>query len=213
MTEFATPQNPTINVAQALGIDPAASSWSLTETDLPRLLVSLGLDPQRVATALPVLAMDVVDEVPFEVRAGSWRLDLPAAVARGLVSGAVLTGALSAMGQASIPSAVLGVVVPALFDLERVTLAPSEKYIYAVLLNAPATTAGTDLSVEAWYAHLPARVQEEVTLLEFRDIIGILEDAGTVEVSDLGDVSVEVPSTRRRVRLALPPGPAVGEFQ
>lgn len=97
--------------------------------------------------------------------------------------------------------------------VERVTLAPSEKYVNAVLLNAPATVAGAALSVEAWYAHLPARVQEEVTLLEFRDIVGALEGAGTVEVSDLGDVSVEIPSTRRRVRLALSAGPALGELQ
>jgi hypothetical protein len=212
VTESAGAHTPTIDIAAALGINPS-SSWSLTEADLSRLLTSLGLDPKRVAIALPVLAMGVVDEVPFEVRVGLWRLDLPAAAARGLVSGAILTGALLAIGEASIPAAVLGVVVPALFDLERVTLAPSERYVYAVLLNAPATAAGKAMPVEAWYAHLPARVQDEVTLLEFRDIVGALEDAGTLEVSDLGEVSVEVPSTRRLVRLALPAGPAAGEFQ
>ena len=56
MTESAGAHTPTIDIAAALGINPS-SSWSLTEADLSRLLTSLGLDPKRVAIALPVLAM------------------------------------------------------------------------------------------------------------------------------------------------------------
>jgi hypothetical protein len=159
------------------------------------------------------MGLHELGELPFEMRIGRWQIDLPTATARGVVNGVVLTATLSALGEASIPATVLSVVVPAIFDVERVSISPSQRYVYAVLLNAPVATQQDTLSVEQWYARLPARVQAELTLLEFRDIVGVLDEMGNVDLDTHGHLKVVRPSPRRVARLRLPAAPPPYEFQ
>ena len=103
----------------------------------------------------------------FEVRIGDWRLDATVATARALVNGVVLTAALAAKGESSIPATVLSVIVPLVFDLERVAISASDRTVYAALLrDAPDRRA-----IDGWYNSLPTHLQAEITNLEFRDLI------------------------------------------
>jgi hypothetical protein len=105
-----------------------------------RLLESPTCSDLQASTSTPTVVEHVaagfdVEMPPFEMRLGSWQLDLPVAAAHGIVNGVVLTSVLAAQQQASIPATVLSVVVPLLFNLEQVRLSASERAVYAELLR------------------------------------------------------------------------------
>lgn len=194
--------------ATLAGIDTTHPRWELEHSQIEALLRSLNILPPDMDTLVAVMASRGSDEPPFELRIGNWSIDLKAATARGLINGVILASALAAFGESSVPATVLSVIVPLLFDLQRVELSPSDKYLYAVLLNAPTNRE----TVDDWYAKLPPRVRGEITELEFRDVVGRLEDAGAVETDDWGHVDVPTPSHRRLVKLALPEPPGRSEY-
>lgn len=180
------------------GIDVSGPVWRLTRRDFEALLPG-GHDLD--ALVANVASAVGAEQAAFELRAGDWHLDLPAAIARSLINATVLTGALALLHEASIPAAVLGVVVPLIFDVKRVKLGASDRYVYAVLREqAPHRRA-----IRGWYDQLPPHVRDEVTALEFRDIIERLEDAGLVGLDERDQLALAQPSDRRLVRLRLPP--------
>ncbi|MDP9402323.1 MAG: hypothetical protein M3P85_03110 [Actinomycetota bacterium] len=143
-------------------IDPAALGLDIDDSGRAVLsaagvadvlrLAGLDLDPTVVEH---VAAGFDVEMPPFEMRLGSWQLDLPVAAARGIVNGVVLTSVLAAQQQASIPATVLSVVVPLLFNLERVRLSASERAVYAELLRG----APDRKAVDEWHQSLPDHVR------------------------------------------------------
>lgn len=181
----------------AIGND---ATTMIVGSDLDRFLGQLGLPAddhvvRMLAGELGIAGSD------FEMRIGEWRLNAPVATARALVNGVVLTAALAANGESSIPATVLSVIVPLVFDLERIAISPSDRAVYAALLReAPDRRA-----IDDWYRSLPTHLQGEISSLEFRDLVERLQDAGLVE-QDLFDVVTIDPLSRRRLRrLALPP--------
>jgi hypothetical protein len=189
------------------GVDTSGDLWHVDRKALETLLSSLGLPRADLDAIVPLIAGSELDTVPFELRVGDWVIDLKSALARALINGVTLTSALAAMHQASIPATVLSVIVPLLFDVQHVQVSPADKYVYAVLLDAPASGE----TIEGWYARLPARVRGEMTELEFRNTIGRLTEAGLVEGDDAGSMLVPPPSPRRLVRLELPTVPTQEE--
>lgn len=171
----------------------------VTSERLCALLGQLGLPADEVA--IRMLAGELGhDQSEFELRIGEWRLNLSVAAARALVNGAVLTAALAAKGEASIPATVLSVIVPLIFDLERITLAPSDRVVYVDLVRH----APDRKHIDDWYASLSDHIKDEISNLEFRDLIERLDDAGLVD-NDLFDlVTVDPQTARRRRRLSLP---------
>lgn len=165
---------------------------------LDDLLAQLGLKTDEVTVR--VLAGELgVDGCAFEMRLGQWQLNAPVAIARAVVNGAVLTALLASNGESSIPATVLSVIVPLVFDLDRVELSPSDRAVYAdITRNVPDRKL-----VDDWYEGLAAHVRAEITSLEFRDLIERLEEVGLVESDDLDVVTIDTPpdSTRRRLRL------------
>jgi len=199
----------TMEPADLIGIATDHQTWTMTRTQIVDLLSELHVLPEDLDSLIAVLAVDVKGELPYPIRVGGWQLDLPAAAGRALPNSAVLTAALAANNQSSIPATVIGVAVPLLFDVEKVRLSPGDRYVYAVLLNA----AHSSLTFEQWYQHLPERVTDEVTGLELRDILGRLEDAGAVDTDTAGTTSVKIPSPRRLVKLALPAALDISEYR
>jgi hypothetical protein len=208
-SERAEPPKGRVEAAQLMGIDVAASTWAIAHAQFVALLSDLGVLPDDMDSMIAVLAVDSAGELPYEIRVGQWRLDLEAAAARALINSTVLTAALAADHQSSIPATVLSVAVPLLFDLEKVTLSPQDRYLYATLLNSPHAS----MTFEQWYQHLPARITDELTALELRDVLGRLEDAGAVDTDAAGITKVTIPSPRRLVRLALPAPPDASEYR
>lgn len=190
-----------------MSVDIAAATWPIHRSALADGLRGLGILPADLDSMIAVLAVEEAGELPYQLGVGDWRIDLRAAAARALINGATLTAALAATHQTSVPATVLSVVIPLLFDLERVTLSPPDRYLYAVLLNAPQSS----LPIEQWYQHLPARVTAELTELEFRDVMGRLEEAGAIEIDAAGQASPSLPTPRRLVKLALPVPPDQSE--
>lgn len=198
-----------IEPAQLMSVDIAATTWTVRRSALADGLQGLGILPADLDSLIAVLAVEEAGELPYQLRVGDWRIDLRASAARALINGATLTAALAATHQTSVPATVLSVVIPLLFDLERVTLSPTDRYLYAVLLNAPQSS----LPIEQWYQHLPTRVTAELTELEFRDVMGRLEEAGAIEIDAAGQATPSLPTPRRLVKLALPVPPDQSEYQ
>lgn len=166
--------------------------------ELQTYLVGLGLALDDVSLRTLASEVGAVDDA-FELRLGQWRINLPTAIARGLVNGAVLTAALAAKGESSLTATVLSVIVPLVFDLDHIDVSASDRTVYAHL----ARDAPTRKHVDEWYDDLPADVRSEVTRLEFVDIIERLDAAGAVETDLLDVVTVEPLSPRRRRLLRL----------
>ncbi len=167
--------------------------------DLARFLGDLGLPADDIV--IRMLAGELgIGGSDFEIRIGEWRLNATVATARALVNGIVLTAALAAKGESSIPATVLSVIVPLVFDLERVAISASDRVVYAALLSdAPDRRA-----IDDWYDSLPVHLQAEITKLEFRDLIERLQDVGLAEQDLFGVVTLDLPSRRRLRRLSLP---------
>jgi hypothetical protein len=170
--------------------------------DLERVLADLGLAGAADEALLQQsLRAHGLDGPPFEIRIGPWRVDLPAAIARGVLNGAVLTAVLASQHETSIPVTVLSVVVPLVFDLERIYVSPSDKVVFAHLLR----DAPDRRRVDDWYASLPAHLRDEISTLEFRDLLARLEDADLATLDELDVLQVDPPTPRRLVGLRLPP--------
>jgi hypothetical protein len=193
---------PTVEPAEALGIDVAGASWRLDGATLDALAAQLGADRQTVERLVLAGALSAgVDLDPFQMHARGWYLDLPAATARAVLSGTVLTSALAILHEASLPAAVLSVVVPLLFDLERVRLSESERYVYALLRRKLFDRK----AIDDWYSELPDHVRDEIGPLEFRDLIERLEQAQLVDLDLFDQLELKDISDRRLIRLELPP--------
>lgn len=192
-------------MSKSEAIEPFPSSYGERPTlDRARLIAVLdecGLALDEVDVCVAIFAADQGAPAEFEIRVGNWRLDGARGVLSAVVNGVVMTAALAAIGGASIPVAIVSLVVPVIFNLERVEIRPSDRVVLAELLRDP---WGRQL-VADWYAELPDHVTDEVTLLEFRDILGRLEDAGLAEVDHFEIATIDAPSPRRLAHLRLPP--------
>lgn len=166
--------------------------------DLAHFLDDLGLPADDLV--IRMLAGELgIGSSDFEIRIGEWRLNSKVATARALVNGVVLTAALAAKDESSIPATVLSVIVPLVFDLERVAISASDRAVYAALLrDAPDRRA-----IDDWYSSLPTHLQAEITNLEFQDLFERLEEAGLAEQDYFGVLTLDLPSRRRLRRLSL----------
>jgi hypothetical protein len=192
----------TLEPAEAAGVDTAETTWRLDGGTLDALAARLGADRQSIERLVVAGALATGVELDqFQLHAGGWYLDLPAATARALLNGAVLTGALAALHEASLPAAVLSLVIPLLFDVERVRLSESDRYVYALLRRKLFDRK----SIDDWYAELPQRVRDEIGPLEFRNLAVRLKDARLVDLDLFDQLQLTDVSDRRLVRLELPP--------
>jgi len=191
-----------VDPAELLGVDTDGETWRIDGATLHTLGVRVGghrHDAERLLITHALAAGADLD--PFEIRVGEWYLDLPAATARAVINGTVLTSALAALHQASIPAAVLSVIVPFVFDVEHVRLSSSDRYVYALLRRKQFDRK----AIDDWYVELPPGVRGEIARLEFRDLVERLEQAGLVDLDLFDQLGLHDVSDRRLVRLELPP--------
>lgn len=176
-------------------------SPTLSRAHVAELLAECGLQLDELDVSVAVLAAEQGGPTDFEIRVGDWRLDGSRGALTAIVNGVAITAALAALGAASIPVAVVSMVVPVIFNLERVEIRPSDRVVLAELLRDP---WGRQPIVD-WYNALPEHVSAEISQLEFRDLIGRLEDAGLAEVDDFDMATIDAPAPRRMAHLRLPP--------
>lgn len=134
----------------------------------------------------------------FEIRTGAWRLDLDKAIIKAVSCGAFTTLALQALGEHSIPAAVVAVIAPFVVEVERVEVSAGDYWVYARLLDA---ANGQQLSAGELYERLPDDIKAEVPAREYLDILERLQAARLLRVGGQG---VQLGDGRaRRTRLML----------
>ena len=192
----------TIDPAELVGIRHMTQTWRFASATLDALAEHLVSDRQLVERLFIARALvDGIDLDPFELRRGNWYIDLPRATARAVLNGTVLTLALAAINDATLPAVVLSVVVPLLFDVEHVKLSATDRYVYALLRH----TSFDIKPIDDWYSDLPSSVRHEIEPLEFRELVERLGDAGLVSVDFFDQLQLRDVKDRRLVRLELPP--------
>lgn len=132
---------------------------------------------------------------PFELRVDGWRIDVRKSVIQATIASALMMGAIDLSGGGSIPIEVLAIALPFLVDVERIELSTSDKY---VLARMRLRNLQPD-AVKTWWKALPQRVREEMTYLEFLDLINRLREVGAIELEPDGTASLK--KDRPRLRL------------
>jgi hypothetical protein len=133
---------------------------------------------QRIATQQAIDA--------YALQIGSWRIDLPVRLAQSAASAAILTGAIAITGDASVPVAVLALVLPFLVDIDRVEVRTRDRIVLAHLQDEIDLT-----DPESTYRRLPEDLREQLTLLEFADTLDRLRAARLIP--DGRAVSIPLP--------------------
>lgn len=168
---------------EELGILPP-SSGSVTvfgESTVDQLAYLLDADRgDLLVTVQSLLRLQDRAVPPYAMRTGDWSLDLPAAVARSVVSGIVTTTVLQALGADSVPVVVLSLIAPLLFAVRRVEIRASDLVVHASLRQT-APDSGT--SPRELYDRLPAEIAAEMTYLQFADVVDRLFQAWPGEES------------------------------
>jgi predicted nucleotide-binding protein len=166
-------------------------------TDLARLLV---VDERSLAlTVRCVLDVHAVSSPAYEIRTGSWRVDVLPATARAVLSGAVATTVMQHMAVDSLPVAVLSAVAALLFSIHRVEISPGELVLHARLLD---TVTGSPRDLDALYQTLPEDVRGELTIAELADAVERFHQAGLARWEEDG-ITLVAASQRRKVRLVV----------
>lgn len=174
---------------------------TLDRSWLVKMLGDLGLSLDELDVCVAVIAAEHAAPTDFEIRVGEWRLDGSRGALAAIVNGVAITAALAALGAASIPAAVVSLVVPVIFNLERVEIRPSDRVVLVELLQDPWGRK----PITDWYAGLPGNIQAEISGLEFRDLVDRLEDAGLATLDEFDTVTIDQPHPRRLAHLRLPP--------
>jgi hypothetical protein len=132
---------------------------------------------------------------PFELRVGGWRIDVRKSVVQATIASALMVGAINIAGGGSVPIEVLALALPFLVDVERIELSTADKY---VLAQMRLRNFQPD-AVKTWWKALPKRLREEVTYLEFLDLIDRLRESGAIELESDGTATLK--GDRPRLRL------------
>ena len=134
----------------------------------------------------------------FEMRTGEWRIDLSAAVAKSVATASVSTLALQLLGQSSIPATVLSIVVPFLFELERIEVDAGDVYLIGRIVAAHGTGPH---HLTTLYEALSEDLRRDLPVHEFAGLIDRLQQAGLATAHAEGVTLVDGVRNRRRVRL------------
>ncbi|MFF7973389.1 hypothetical protein [Streptomyces sp. NPDC007905] len=129
----------------------------------------------------------------LDYRPGGWTVDLSKGAANTAVAAAVLAGILAFFG-IGLATGVVPAVVPLLFDLRKVRLTRSQRQVLAELTLTPEARTG-GMTASELYATLPDQVRNELSRIDFEDLLenfhlaGVadLEDDGTVRMRSLGE--------------------------
>jgi len=157
-----------------------------------RLATLLGLDPvttEEFMTVLAVLAQQDEEDTTdgeFELRVGRWQLDLAREVTRSAVMAAVLGAVYVSTEVDAIGVALVAAIVPALVDLEDVSLSAGDEQLLIEVRRIPEVTDRL-VGIDELYAQLPDHVQSRLNPWDFANFLERLRDAGVAVSDEDGD--------------------------
>lgn len=160
---------------------------------------ALLVNPRDLTIAIRVLVRQHAGLSPaFEIRTGSWHVDLKPAAARAVLTGVIATSAMWLMDVGSVPVAVLAAVASLLFSVRSVELDPSELVLHAQLLKS-----GDQLrDVRELHSALPPDMREDLTVAQLHDVVERLHRAGFAAYTE-GGIRITRPEHSRSVRLVF----------
>jgi hypothetical protein len=144
----------------------------------------------------------LLDPLSFNVRIGTWKLDVRRAALQSLVTVAIVSISTRFVGIDSVPFAVLVATIPFIVDVDRVTIRASDRVVLASLLTA---NVGRGLS-DTLYDSLPTEIQRQLTRLEFADVVERIVESGKATRDALGVVEL-ADDTYGTLALPLSRGP------
>lgn len=121
-------------------------------------------------------------DTPLELRLGKWRWDATRGAVQSAVTTAVLLPVCVATGTTGIPVVVLAAVLPFLVAVEQIEVRDSDLHVLATIRDE----LFLPNDIERVYTRLPDDLKHEVTLLEFRDLVQRLTEAGRLRRDRLG---------------------------
>ncbi len=184
----------------ALFPDAAGAPARLDTAVLSRAAGLLGTDPSDLVVTARCLIQPHGGELPaLEIRTNTWRVDVPTAIVKSVLTGTVTATILRPLGADTVPAAVLRVVAPLVFEIRRVEGQPSDAVIQARLVAA---AGGGPRRLNDLYDVLPDGVCAELSLAEFVGVVERLLLAG-LAVAGADGLRVRAPGARGGFRLVV----------
>ena len=118
------------------------------------------------------------DELGF--RLGHWRIDVRRAATKGALLSAITAAALAQHGIAEIGVTVATAVVPAVLEIERVTIRPGDRRLL-LELRLKEEVRDRFLTEDQLYETLPPETRSVVNRYDFADLVQRLRDAGLTD--------------------------------
>jgi len=143
--------------------------------------------------------------VGFDYRVkGGWVFDLSSAAVRSAISVALTTAGLAALGQSAaiVAAEVLVIVVPLLFDVQRVELSGGQMHIHLKLQEAFREHAQGHLPATELYALLPADVREQLAYHDFLDLLDQFTKAGLTTTDNENRMAI-LPADGAKMRITM----------
>ena len=161
--------------------------------------VQLGATGPAAAGGPPGAGGDGPQQIP-RLRPGGWEIDLQGGLVQSVVGGGLIAGLLVALGATQIPAALVTLVVPLLFDVEKVRLTPGQDLILTELVGK--REALVEASARDLYARLTDETRAALSYPDFADFMDTCRRAGLADVGEDGTVVVRPPG-RARFRITL----------
>lgn len=145
----------------------------------------LGTSVETVTMALRAALRAAGEPVPsLDMRTSGWVLDLKAATMKSIAAATLSTATLSLMSAEAVPVTVLSIIIPFLFEIDRVEVSAEDVWVHAHLKASAADESQSSLA--ELYTSLPADVQAELSTREFVGVVERLQEARLVSVTDGG---------------------------
>ncbi|WP_053717767.1 nucleotide-binding protein [Saccharothrix sp. NRRL B-16348] len=162
------------------------------------LAEAFATDLREFTIAIRVLVDRHAGPTPaFEVRTGTWRIDLAPAAARAVLTGAVTTAAMWLMEIDHLPAGALAAVAALLWSVESVRVDAGEVVLHARLARS---AGGGPRTLAELHEALPDDLRAELPPEELADVVERFHRAGLAEWTEQG-ITLTPPGTRRAVRL------------
>jgi hypothetical protein len=130
------------------------------------------------------------DELGF--RLGHWRIDVRKAATKSALLSAITAAALAHHGIAEIGITVATAVVPAVLEIERVTIRPGDRRLL-LELRLKEEVRNRFRTEDQLYETLPPETRSVVNRYDFADLVQRLRDAGLTDKAGDGTIRLRAP--------------------
>ncbi len=130
------------------------------------------------------------DELGF--RLGRWRIDVRKAATKGALLSAIVAAALAHQGMADIGVTVATAVVPAVLEIERVTVRPGDRRLL-LELRLKDEVRNRSRTEDQLYETLTPETRSVVNRYDFADLVQRLRDAGLAGQAGDGTIRLRAP--------------------